>query len=158
MYKRPITLACFLLASLLASVLTIPAGADAPSDNAVINAWLEAWNTGAVDFDSFLTEDVSFRDPFYSKTGHQGYSDLVTIARSSFKDIDFTADDMIVDGDRCALSWTVSATHVGSGKAVRVRGISILRLEGGKIADEWRVYDGAGLMRQINGDGGDGGG
>jgi predicted ester cyclase len=37
-----------------------------------------------------------------------------------------------------------------SGKRVEVAGITISRIEGGKVAEEWDSYDALGLMQQIS--------
>lgn len=147
-----------LLVFFLAPAPASLADADTAAGHPAVRAWIEAWETGADNLDSFLTEDVSYKDPFYSASDRQGYRDIVLRALSDFQDLAFTADDLILDGDRGALAWTGTATHVASGKAVRIQGVSILRFEGGKIASEWRVFDGEELITQIRADGGDGDG
>jgi predicted ester cyclase len=52
--------------------------------------------------------------------------------------------------------WTGSGTHVGdvngippTGKSVRVDAIAIHRIENGKIAETWEVWDTLGFMQQL---------
>lgn len=75
---------------------------------------------------------------------------------SAFPDSDRTDEDVIAEEDRVAIAWTVRATHRGelwgvppTGNAVAMKGVSIYRIAGGKIAEETGVGDALGLMRQL---------
>src|SRR5215203_5500501 len=76
--------------------------------------------------------------------------------RQGFPDVVSTIEDIIAEGDKVVARWRSRATHQGeymgtpaSGKEVQLTGISIYRIEGGKIAEEWSVEDEYGLMAQI---------
>jgi len=76
--------------------------------------------------------------------------------RRGFPDVVSTIEDIIAEGDKVVARWRSRATHQGeymgtpaSGKEVQLTGISIYRIEGGKIAQEWSVEDEYGLMAQI---------
>jgi steroid delta-isomerase-like uncharacterized protein len=76
--------------------------------------------------------------------------------RRGFPDVISTIEDIVAEGDRVAARWTARATHLGeyvgvppTGKEVEFTGISIYRIEGGRIAESWTVEDDLGLMRQI---------
>jgi predicted ester cyclase len=70
-------------------------------------------------------------------------------------------DELIGEHDRVAARWTMSGTHTGpfplpggasvpgSGKSFSVGGISICRLEGGRIAEERTEVDWVGMMGQL---------
>jgi predicted ester cyclase len=67
-----------------------------------------------------------------------------------------TIEDLIAEGDKVVARWRSHATHQGdymgiapSGKEVEFTGISVYRIEEGKIAESWTVEDQLGLMRQI---------
>ena len=58
--------------------------------------------------------------------------------------------------DRVVARWVGSGTHVGelmdvspTGRPIEVDAISIFRVEGGKIAEEWTVWDALGLLQQV---------
>jgi steroid delta-isomerase-like uncharacterized protein len=62
----------------------------------------------------------------------------------------FSVDDKVV------ARWIGSGTHVAevngippTGKAIQVDAISIHRMEGGKIAETWEVWDTLGFMQQL---------
>ena len=148
-----------LLAAFLALIPATLSGE--PLESPAIRAWLETWSTGAEDdLDSFLTEDTVLQEPALSSDDLAGYRNLLRIGLSPLRDVEFTADDLMQDGDRAALVWSAAAIHNHSGRPVRIRGVSILHFRDGKIAREWRVYDRLDFLRQIGvvpGDG-DGGG
>lgn len=140
---RGIVLAAFL-------ALTPTTLAGAAIENPAVKAWLEAWSTGAEDdLDSFLTEDTVLQELTLSSNDREGYRNLMRIGRSTLRNVEYTADDLILDGDRGALVWSRFAIHNFSGNPVRIRGVSILHFRDGKIAKEWRVYDRVDFFRQI---------
>jgi len=62
----------------------------------------------------------------------------------------FSTDDKVV------LRWTGTGTHVGevngippTGKPIRVDAITIHRMDGGKIAETWEVWDTLGFLQQL---------
>jgi predicted ester cyclase len=76
--------------------------------------------------------------------------------RRGFPDVVSTIEDLIAEGDRVAARWKSRATHLGeyvgvlpTGKEVEFTGISVYRIEGGRISESWTVEDDLGLMRQI---------
>ena len=76
--------------------------------------------------------------------------------RRGFPDVVSTIEDLIAEGDKVVARWRSRATHRGdymgmppSGKEVQIMGISVYRIEEGKIAESWTVEDQFGLMRQI---------
>jgi steroid delta-isomerase-like uncharacterized protein len=65
-------------------------------------------------------------------------------------------DEQIAEGDIVATRWTGGGTHTGeisgmpaTGKDVTVSGITISRLDGGRIVEEWTNWDTLGMLVQI---------
>jgi len=55
-----------------------------------------------------------------------------------FPDCTYKIDDLIGEGDRVALRWTMSGTDTDQdNKPMLCQGISIVRFEGDKIAESW---------------------
>jgi steroid delta-isomerase-like uncharacterized protein len=59
-------------------------------------------------------------------------------------------------GDRVVARWIGSGTHQGelmgvapTGAGIAVDAISVFRIEDGKIAEEWTVWDALGLLQQV---------
>jgi predicted ester cyclase len=107
----------------------------------------ELWNhTGNLD----AAEELFAHD--YVEAAEQEAADF----RRGFPDVVSTIEDLIAEGDRVVARWRSSATHRGeymgippTGKEVEFTGISVYRIEAGKIAESWTVEDQLGLMRQI---------
>jgi predicted ester cyclase len=107
----------------------------------------ELWNhTGNLD----AAEEIFAPD--YVEAAKQEAADF----RRGFPDVRSTIEDLVAEGDKVAARWMARATHQGeymgippTGKEVEFTGISVYRIEGGKIAESWTVEDEFGLMRQI---------
>jgi predicted ester cyclase len=76
--------------------------------------------------------------------------------RQGFPDVTSTIVDLIAEGDKVVARWRSRATQQGeymgippTGNEVEFTGISVYRIEEGKIAQSWTVEDELGLMRQI---------
>ena len=151
--SRPRTLLiALLLAAFLAQAPTAPAGETVgeAKRHPAVEAWLEAWDSGnSDDLDAFLTEDTVLQEPTLSSDDLEGYRNLMRIGLSVLRNVEFTADELILEGDRGALTWSASAVHNESGKPVGVRGASIFHFRDGKIAREWRTYDRVPFLQQI---------
>jgi steroid delta-isomerase-like uncharacterized protein len=68
--------------------------------------------------------------------------------RSAFPDLKMTVDMTIAEGDLVAVLWSGSGTNTGegnglpaTGKKLSGRGITIWRISGGKIREEWSEFD-----------------
>ena len=76
--------------------------------------------------------------------------------RRAFPDLESTIEDLIAEREKVVAHWRAQATHrveyMGippTGNRVDFRGISIYRIEGGKIAEWWGVSDLLGMMQQL---------
>ena len=65
-------------------------------------------------------------------------------------------DDMIAEGDKVVVRWTMYATYGGgfmnipaTGQQVAMPGIIIYRIADGKIVEHWMQVDSAALMQQL---------
>jgi predicted ester cyclase len=90
--------------------------------------------------------------PDYIEAAKQEAADF----RRGFPDVVSTIEDLIAEGNNIVARWRSRATHQGeymgippSGKEVEFTGISVYRIEAGKIAESWNVGDQLGLMQQI---------
>jgi steroid delta-isomerase-like uncharacterized protein len=117
----------------------------------------EPWtNIGVVDevfADDYVAHDPAVPDPI---RGRQGARENVEMYLAAFPDGRITVDDQIAEGDTVATRWTGRGTHEGelmgiapTGKQATVSGITISRVEGGKIVQEWTNWDTFGLMVQL---------
>ncbi len=77
--------------------------------------------------------------------------------KSAFPDMSATIENVIAEGDKVVTRWTIRGTHQGeteefgppTGRQVEGGGLSLHRIEGGKIVEEWNSYDNLSLMQQL---------
>jgi steroid delta-isomerase-like uncharacterized protein len=88
--------------------------------------------------------------------GAGAFKEVLAGVRAGLPDIKIEVGDVVAEGDVVVAPWTMSGTHLGalmgippSGNAVSWKGITIYRIEDGKVVDERGEEDGLGLLRQI---------
>jgi predicted ester cyclase len=70
----------------------------------------------------------------------------------AYDDYRFTLEETVAEGDRVVVRGRVSARHRATGLPVRFFGITVYRLEDGRIREYWRAYDRLDLYdRQLGG-------
>ena len=108
--------------------------------------------------DELVAEDYVGHDPSQPTPiqGREGFKEFVAVYQTAFQDAAVTIDDLIADGDQIVTRWTGKGNHTGelmgiapTGKEVTVSGITIARMENGKIAEEWQLMDALGMLVQL---------
>jgi predicted ester cyclase len=127
----------------------------------VLGLYEQIWNAGNL---ALVAERVSLdridHDPGGPATGEvagqQELIDSVQGYRTAFPDLHFEFGPQVADDELVATRWTASGTHSGpleemppTGRTVRVTGIFLERLSGGKIVESWVEYDRLNLLRQL---------
>jgi len=105
----------------------------------------------------FFWEDMVEQVPLPGQgPGLAGLKDVLRGMRAAFPDMHWTVEEQIAEGDKVATRFEWTGTHRGeflgvpaTGRAVRVWGVVIDRLEGGKIKDTRIIMDSLGLMLQL---------
>ncbi len=128
-------------------------------NKALARRWAEIMTQGNLDLvDEIYAPDYVGHDPTMPEDvrGVEGAREFYSMYRSAFPDAQITIEDQIAEGDMVATRWTGRGTHQGellgvgpSGNRVEVPGITISRIEGGKVAEEWDNYDALGMMQAI---------
>jgi steroid delta-isomerase-like uncharacterized protein len=118
----------------------------------------EVMSEGKIEvIDELCAPDYIEHDPFPGTSADlAGLKDSIGVIRAAFPDIEVTADDMVLEGDRLAVRSTMRATHEGdfmgmpaSGKKVEVSNYDFVRFENDQAVEHWGVIDSAALMEQI---------
>ncbi len=108
--------------------------------------------------DDLIAQDYVGHDPTQPAPirGRDGFRQFVDMYLSAFHDAVVTIDDQIAEGDQVVTRWTGRGTHTGelmgiapTGKEVTVSGMTISRIENGKIAEEWELLDALGMLVQL---------
>lgn len=108
--------------------------------------------------DEILTQDFVWRAPPNASddmliVGPEGVKQTATDLRSFIPDFVLTVDDVIAEGDRVVIRWTLRGTAQGESGPVPVTftGIDIFRIADGKLAELWQITDDLGLQAQLAG-------
>jgi predicted ester cyclase len=76
--------------------------------------------------------------------GVEGPEYVVSTMHTAHPDLRFTIDDLVADGDRVVIRWTLHGTNTGpmfgrppTGQPVELAAIVIFRIVDGKLAERW---------------------
>jgi len=123
--------------------------------------WFEESNKGKAAGMTVINELHATDYVFHSGTGKdirglKDYKQFMSETYRAFPDLHVTIDDLVVEGDKVAIRWTMTGTHKGeiegispTNKKITIRGISIERVVGGKFVETWERYDTLGFMQQL---------
>jgi steroid delta-isomerase-like uncharacterized protein len=125
------------------------------------NKALARHSWGLLDNPDILEEvyapDLVWHEPDQDVQGLEEAKRFLGMYKTAFPDLHATVEDVIAEGDKVVTRWTISGTHQGeieefgppTGKQVEIKGITIHRIEGGKIVEEWERYDNLSVMQQL---------
>ncbi len=107
--------------------------------------------------DEVYTPDVVWHNPEGDIQGIEQAKQFVTMFKTAFPDMSVTVEDVVAEGDKVVTRVTLRGTHQGeveefgppTGRQVEGQGITIQRIEGGKIVEEWNSYDNLSLLQQL---------
>ena len=118
-----------------------------------------AWEaTDNVDvLDEVYAPDVVWHNPEGDVRGIEEAKQLVDMYKTAFPDMSATVEDVIAEGDKVVSRVTIRGTHQGAGeefvpptgRRIEVQGLSLHRIEDGKIVEEWNSYDNLSILQQL---------
>lgn len=117
----------------------------------------EVWSKGDLDaIPELFTEDSVLHDPSGDLVGHEAFEADDRAYLEAFPDLEYSIEDMVAEGDRVAYRSRMRGTHRGefrgfapTGRSFDAERIIIVRIENGKIAEQWVGFDALGIMRQL---------
>jgi len=128
----------------------------------IIRRWFEeVWNNGRADaidelFDADGIAHGLSDDPSNPIKGPANFKPFHTAFREAFPNMMIVVEDVVAEGDKVAARCSVRAKHDGEfmGKAatqspVEFTGITIVRIDKGKIVEAWNNFDFMTLHRQV---------
>ena len=125
----------------------------------LISGLVDAWN--AHDIESMLTllspnyegSDVCQATP---QRGRDETRQVVEAYLQAFPDLRFTTQELIVQDNHAAVSWSATGTQRGAvlhipptGKAVAVCGVSMFTVEENRISRGRHIWDVAAMLREL---------
>ena len=113
------------------------------------------WNMALVD--EVLSPGFTSHDwPNDGRTGPQAFREYYAAIRSAVPDARYDVDDLIAEGDKVVVRWTLLGTHQGdfggiapTGLPIALKGIAIYRVADGKLMERWVVSDLHGMLEEI---------
>ena len=135
------------------------------SDNAsVLRAFIErVWNAGDLAaVDAFLAPAYTIHsdpgDPWDGQTlDREGFKRRLAASRAPFPDTSFEIHDLVAEGDRVVMSWTLHGTHraplgelPATGRKIAVKGMTIYDFAEGRISGHTQVVDRLAVLQQLD--------
>ena len=107
--------------------------------------------------EELLTPGHVYHDPqIPNVVGPQAMAQAVAVYQTGLNGHWHVAELVAAEGDRVVARWTGTGTHTAdlmgippTGKSISVAAVHLFRLEGGKIAEQWCVWDTLGLLQQL---------
>jgi len=127
----------------------------------VLQMYEEVWNKKNHAFieQAVSSDFVDHPAKRFFRVPQQGRESLYEAARGFHKGMPDFHDRMIqviAEGDRVVYLGEITGTHTGelfgvppSGKPVKIMEINYLRMQDGKIIEQWGIFDVMGMMQQI---------
>lgn len=113
--------------------------------------------------DEYLTSDYRSRAHEGAPPGPEGERQILAAFRAAFPDFHYEINQLLADNGHVGCVATVSGTHTGdfmgapaSGKRFEASVADMMRVEDGKLAEHWSVFESASMMRQLGLASGDG--
>ena len=119
----------------------------------------EPWKGNLAVVKELVASDYIGHDPANPKPlrGPEDVKKFISTYREAFPDARVMVEQQLAEGDLVATRWSARGTHEGelmgvrpTGKQVTVSGLTISRLEGGKVVEEFQNWDTFGMMRQLD--------
>lgn len=131
-------------------------------NKALVRRWFdEVWNKGRADaieemFDEYGIAHGLSDDPSNPIKGPRNFRPFHTTFRDAFPNMVIVVEDMIAEGDKVAARCSVHGRHEGDflGRAatqspIEFTGITIVRIDNGKIVEAWNNFDFMALHTQV---------
>jgi steroid delta-isomerase-like uncharacterized protein len=125
----------------------------------ISRAFVDAYNTGDLDrIDDVVTADFVCHHTAAGEEIHgaDGYKKRIEELRAGFSDFHMTEEVLLVDGDMGAGHYRWGGTHDGefmgmpaTDRTVDTTSVSLMRMDGDRIAEMWIYGANAELMDQL---------
>jgi steroid delta-isomerase-like uncharacterized protein len=110
-----------------------------------------------VAFDRFCREDYTWHGMAGAEVhGREDFRRAVELFFIAFPDLLAEVHDIVVDGDRAAVRYRESGTHLGeldglppTGRTAAWDGVAIYRVAEGLLVEEWSVSDRLAMLEAI---------
>jgi steroid delta-isomerase-like uncharacterized protein len=128
---------------------------------ALSRRFVEEWNKGKAAAMAVIDEMAATNLVFHRGNGEdihgiKDYKQFMSEFYNAFPDNHMTIDDMVAEGDKVVMRYTLTGTHKGEYMGIpptnkKATGwmIEIDRYAGGKFVEAWERFDTLGFMQQL---------
>jgi steroid delta-isomerase-like uncharacterized protein len=106
--------------------------------------------------EDFVTHSISNEPPIWEGKGPNSMKKHIEHWLLSVPDMRFIAHHLIADDQQVVIHWMATGTHKGdwmgipaTGKTLQLLGVTISRVEDGKITQNMTIVDSLGLLQQL---------
>lgn len=125
-------------------------------NKALVRRWFEELDRQQGPAEDLCTPSYTGHHPGTPPMNLAAHRQFSSAFFAAFPDLTHTVEDMVAEGDKVAGRVSNRGTHQGelmgiapTGKQIDVSAIVLVRIEGGKVAEFWGVFDQMGIMQQI---------
>jgi steroid delta-isomerase-like uncharacterized protein len=121
--------------------------------------FIQAWSSGGLKvLDELADPNIVVKYSHFEEpvVGLANFKKMLNMTHASFPDIEVTVDRVIVENDQAVVHWSYTATHQvevynvpPTGNTIEVIGVTIYRIENGKVVEEMGVVDNLAMYKQI---------
>jgi steroid delta-isomerase-like uncharacterized protein len=119
----------------------------------------EPWKGNLDIVEELFASDYVGHDPAVPELlrGPGDVKEFISTYRVAYPDAQITVETQVAEGDMVATRWTARGTHKGelmgiepTGKQVTVTGLTLSRVQNGKIVEGFQNWDALGMMKQLD--------
>ena len=125
----------------------------------LVRRWFEeVWNQRRTEtIDELMTDESVCHSEAGSLRGKQEFKERNhAVFLSAFPDLRVTVEGTVSEGDDVVVRWFMTGTHLGdalgipaTGRRVSFRGMTWIRISGGKMIEGWDCWNQAGLLQSL---------
>jgi ketosteroid isomerase-like protein len=117
----------------------------------IFDKYFEIWEKPNLDvLDAIMDPNfVRHADAGTSAKSRDELKKAIAELKNNFSDIKVVSEEEIYTENKFAGRWTMTATHIASGKPIKQWGNNIIHFKDGKIVEEWDSFDNLPLMEQL---------
>jgi steroid delta-isomerase-like uncharacterized protein len=124
----------------------------------LVRRWMaEVWNKGNLAVaDEIFASTYLHRTPTTTLPNLAAFTQMINDFRAGVPDVQVTIQDLLTDGDKIITRWILTGTHRGellgiapTNKPVTLSGITIQRIENGRISESWAEFNAGGLRQYL---------
>ncbi len=120
--------------------------------------WDDVINNGQIDLinATHFTDNITQVSSSGNIIGIENFKDYYNNFLTGFSDVSFTVKDVFGQGDKIVKHWNFKGTHTGdffdipaTGNSVDIDGVTLVKMDGNKIAQEQDFMDNMLFMQQL---------